>query len=263
MKVRQTLLAGVLLGIGAVGQGQEVRIDSFSNNGLMTWQAPSNSDCTVEWASSLIPTAKWSRTWLDLMNIHHTSGVTTASVPMFYRVASWTNGLFLRMPIGRTLVFSVSNVLGQVWTQEVSSAGMLTIPSMTNDYVLLAQTVHYDGTPPEGLIENQMMFLRSSDNAMYMAEFVGREGMVWRNGPIGTTWTNGTETTLIETNESVTVPAGTFTGCLKFKHTDSSEPPPNNTWSEWVKPGFVMVKWVDYWTSAAPVTYQLQSWWDE
>ena len=265
MKIRQRLLVGVLLGVGAVGQGQEVRIDSFSGNGLMTWQAPSNSDCTIEWASSLSSTAKWSRSWLELMNLGCTSGVTTCGVPMFYRVSSWTNGLFVRMPIGRTFVYAASNALAQTWTQEVFFAGMLTIPSMTNNYVALSSSDHYQGSPPAGSSENKTHLLRSTDKAMYGFESVGAEYVAWQNAPLGTTWTNGSEVRLIVTNETITVPAGTFTGCIKFQSTDTSAPPPFNTWYEWVKPGLFMVKWIDYYvdeTNATPVVYQLQSWRD-
>ena len=50
--------------------------------------------------------------------------------------------------------------------------------------------------------------------------------------------------------ENVTVPAGTFTGCLKIRHRCTSCSG-SADWIEWVKPGFFMVKWVDYWDDNA------------
>jgi hypothetical protein len=235
MKIGQRLLVGVLLGIGTVGQGQQVRIDSFSGNGLITWQAPSNSDCTLEWASSLLPTATWSRTWLDLVNVHCTNGATTASVPMFYRVAAWTNGLFVRLPVGRTYRFASTNMAGRTWTQEVFCAGGITIPSTTNNYMLLARSDHYSGSQPAGSDQDGMMMIRATDKAAYALFGAAEEMLYWQNAPIGTSWTNAIGVCVIETNETITVPAGTFTGCVKIRHL-------NDNSCEWVKPGFFMVR---------------------
>ena len=265
MNIGQGLLVGVLLFAGVLVHGQEVRINAFTGNGAMTWQAPSNSDCTVEWASSLTSSTRWSRSWIDLLDLHCMGGVSTGSIPMFYRVSAWTNGLFMRMPVGRTLVFAVSNALGQTWAEEISSVGRLTIPAMTNDYMAISVSEHYQGGRPSGMMVDSINYLRSSDRAMYGFQSVGSEQMDWQDAPMGTTWTNGTEVVTLEAKETVTVPAGTFTGCLKFTKTDTSIPPPN-TWREWVKPGFFMVKWMDSNTgneNDIPVVYQLESWWDD
>ena len=113
-------------------------------------------------------------------------------------------------------------------------------------------------------MEDAMFFGRSTDNAVYILAALGSEYLGWRDDPIGTTWTNGTEVRMIETNETVTVPAGTFTGCLKFKNTETSAPPPN-TWEEWVKPGFFMVKWVDHSPDprVSPIVGKLETYRDE
>ena len=65
-------------------------------------------------------------------------------------------------------------------------------------------------------------------------------------------------TSTIEAIEDVTVPAGTYTGCVKIKH-ECKACSGAAYWYEWVKPGFMMVKWVDYWTDNAPVTHKLYS----
>ncbi len=90
--------------------------------------------------------------------------------------------------------------------------------------------------------------------------------MLWQQAPVGTTWSHvesdGDEIeSKILAIEKVTVPAGTFTGCLKIRHrcTNCSG---SADWIEWVKPGFFMVKWVDYWDDNAPVTYKLIEWTD-
>ena len=92
------------------------------------------------------------------------------------------------------------------------------------------------------------------------------ETVEWLAAPVGTTWTNFnyegqfTRKVTIEAVETVTVGAGTFDSCLKFhkQALDSSDPTPE--WYEWIKPGFGMVKWVDYWgVENGPIVYELQS----
>lgn len=85
MKLVYTIFVTMIVTVTTIANAQEVRIESLSSNGKLTWQCPSNSDCTVEWANSL--TGTWNRTWLDLMNIRCTNSIASASVPMFYRVS--------------------------------------------------------------------------------------------------------------------------------------------------------------------------------
>ena len=109
MKTKTTIIAALIIACVAVLHAQEVHIDSLDGNGQLTVTAPSNSDFTVEWASSLIPTVEWKQSWSSLKNIPCTNGTMTVEVPMFYRVTCWTNGLFVRMPVGRTFIYSVTN----------------------------------------------------------------------------------------------------------------------------------------------------------
>jgi hypothetical protein len=224
-----------LLGAMASATAQEVQISSFEGTGSLTWQAPSNSDCTVEWASSLAQPNRWTRRWTDLTNIHSTNGTTTVDVPMFYRVSCWTNGLLLRMPLGRTYSYACTNSAGRTWTQEVFCAGGIAIPSTTNDYVLLARSDLYSDPRPEGSDEDDLMIFRSTDRAAYALSGAASEMLYWQSAPIGTTWTNATGACVVEANETVVVPAGTFTGCVKIRHL-------NDNSCEWVKPGFFMVR---------------------
>lgn len=131
---------------------------------------------------------------------------------------------------------------------------------MTNNYVLLSFTEHYEGPPPIGAEGDSMGLGRSTDKALYSFEFLGVEGIIWQDAPLGTTWTNGSVITVVETNEDVIVPAGVFTNCLRFKKEEDGY----WTWTEWVKPGFGLVKWIDYYpyTNVIPVIYQLESWHD-
>jgi hypothetical protein len=63
--------------------------------------------------------------------------------------------------------------------------------------------------------------------------------------------------------ENVTVPAGTFTNCIKFHKTDLWSGNASPTHDEWVALGAGMVKWVDYDVdsskNATPIYYLLQS----
>ncbi len=243
----------------------QVEIESFHGNGRLTWTAPAGSDCTVEWASSLSETTKWSRTWHELTNIHADGTTKTANVPMFYRVSSWTNGLFMRFPVGRSFVFSVSNALGQTWTEEVTVVAAASFPAMDNNYTFVTISPAYEGPEPSGAIGYRAFFMRSTDQEAYILDHGKMEDMDnWRAGEVGFTWSGadmGTAT--IEAIETVDVPAGTFTDCIKYRRWDDD---PEAAWYEWVKPGFSVVKWIDENTDvpdAEPIVYELQSWSDD
>ena len=244
-----------------------VAVTSLAGNGLLEWRAPSNAISTIEWSSSLAPTATWNRGWLPLIQRPSTNGAGTAAVPMFYRVSSHTNGLFIPSPPGRTFTYSVSNALGETWTETIRMAGMASIVTAPDNYFLADVRELYVGPAPEGCPGDEVWIGRSTEQALFGFAGVGREFLVWQNAPIGTTWTNGTDVMTIVTNEHVTVPAGVFSNCIAIAREDTSEPPPYNRLVEWVKPGLFMVRWVDYFatpgTAHLPVVYTLTSWQDE
>lgn len=272
MHTKRVITAGLMIACTTVLRAQEVYIDSLDGNGQLTVTAPSNSDFTVEWASSLTPSPEWHKNWMDLKNIHRTNETMTVNVPMFYRVTCWTNGLFLRMPVGRTFTLGISNALGQTWTEELSVVAKATFPVMTNDYQLLVFSEQWDGEIPEGANEDAgMVLVRSTGATSYSLDPMNmQEEEGWRLAAVGTAWTNIDEygervVTTIEAIESVTVPAGTFTDCLKFHNVSLDASDPDPMWDEWIKPGFFMVKWIDYWGGGThnPRVHELQSWRDD
>ena len=274
---RVVSMCGALIVAGTAG-AQSVVVNSFDQNGLMAWTAPSGSVCTVEWASSLTPTPHWSRSWHELTSITATNAGTSAHVPMFYRVTCWTNGLFLSYPLGRTYVYTVSNALGQAWTYEGTSLGNVTGPSFTNHtYVLVRYRAYGAINDPVGVdgVGDGVMGL--SDSAAYEQMQNGREAIMWQNSPVGTTWTNdsgpgyGSEVSVwsvVSNGVSVSVPAGTFENCIVYRlapQTPENPPPYDERVYYYVKPGLALVKLVDYWneSNAVPVISELESWRDE
>jgi len=281
----KAIVAVVVFVSALVVSAQEVEIQSFGNNGELTWLAPSGSVCTIEWTSSLVPTANWQRSWIRQLDRPCSESVTTSTVPMFYRITAWTNGLFVSLPAARTYVYSVSNALGQLWTQELTCAGVLSLSSSREHYALVTITNIYSGAGrPDGSDAWRAFLIgeglcRSTESAFFArrgddrdASYGVADHTIWQAAPYGTTWTNPPDEdgdvavrTLV-TNETVAVPAGTFEGCLKYSTLypdDVGHPRPEII--HWVKPGFHCVKTVDYWeeTNATPVVFQLQSWRDE
>ena len=267
---RVVLLSGVLIVAGAA-LGQSVAINSFDQNGSIAWTAPSGSVCTVEWASSLVPTPNWSHSWHSLTSIPVTNSGDSANVPMFYRVTCWTNGLFLSMPPGRTYVYSVSNAIGEIGEVEVRCIGFVSGPLFTNGaYVLVADNAVDSGvTGAEGIWAG---IFRSTDSVTYMHLTDGPAAPIdhiqWQAAPSGTTWTNVEDESelrsVVANNVSVSVPAGTFTNCVVVRHFDRDNPTPFASDIYWsIQPGFALVKFEDYWTDADPVVFELKSWRDD
>lgn len=253
----------------------EIEIQSLSSNGEIAWTAPSGSISHVEWASRLTPVANWSRSWSQLKYISSTGGGATADVPMFYRIMCVTNGLLLPTPVGRQFTAVSSDAYGGAWTQEFSFAGLLSGAGV-DEYVLVKMTNIVPNPPPAGFEDDPYseFFARSTETDVYLADLPldATESLEWQMGPIGHSWTNPPDedgdivAVTITATESVTVPAGTFPGCVRFEARCINQPSaPDPVWIDWIKPGFMKIKGEDYWlddTNAAPAVWQLQSWTD-
>ncbi|GEM_PF-1736515 len=104
-------------------------------------------------------------------------------------------------------------------------------------------------------------FFLSTADALYGYEgglpFVG-----FKTGPVGTTWsyTEGDGSVVncrISAIETVTVPAGTFTGCYHYVKEAYDGGTLQYSWEEVIHPGTGPVKWVVDTHTASPVTYVL------
>ena len=256
--MKTTGLIAALLALLAGTQclwGQETVIDSFHANGEITWHCPSNAYSTVEWASSLSPTSTWSRSWVSLIGISAPTGRAVAKVPMFYRVSSYVNGLFIRMPLNRTYTYAGSNAVGGTWTSRITCVGGASIAATSNNYMVVSTTDVYSGLPPAGTDPDSLLLWRSTDTKAYTLDESAHDQLQWQYAAAGTTWTNASGTNLIEAIESITVPAGTFTNCVRIMQGDGSR--------VWISPGLFMVKSEFLLGNPdGPGTQMLQSWTD-
>lgn len=250
------VLASSLLAIHA----QDIEITSLTINGRLSWtNSFTNGLFSVEWAPAL--PATWRDNWGALQGFWVSGPTGTVEVPMFYRLKCATN-LLVPYPVGSRFVFSASNAVGNIWTQHMAILAYVK-PSAGGgkDYALL-----------EGIEGQSMGFhlLHSTDSAaVSIDERTLTDVLTWQRGPVGTTWTNynyggrWTRQVTIEAVETVSVGAGTFAGCFKFHKHILNSPDAQRDWYEWVKPGFGLVKWVDYWVDAEdhpPIVYELESW---
>lgn len=139
---------------------------------------------------------------------------------------------------------------------------------MSLDYVFINQTNHTNG--PFNVGDDESFFIRATERESYCYWGpwpLGVEELGWQNRPVGTIWTNvdtqneNSVMTTIEAVESVTVPAGTFSNCIRFLNTMSDESPPQTQWREWVQPGFFLIR-SQVLTGDNPTVSELQSWSD-
>jgi len=256
MRLLRLLFALVLLPGSILAQGSGFPILSLSGNGRLTWtNAYQNGLYGVEWAPSL--TGPWQSDWTALKSLVVMGDTATVDVPMFYRVKCQTN-LFMPMPMGGYLEMSVSNAVGAVWTERMTVAGSVFLPSKSKEYTVLEGTASlYPGA-------SQTLLMRSTSDALYGIEAdCGMEALWMTNAPVGTSWTNTvcgeTEVATIEASEPVTVPLGTFT-CLRVRKQRLNTSHPNPVWIEWWQPGVGQVQWIDYFLESSenpPVVYRL------
>jgi hypothetical protein len=258
---KSTSLIGAAVIVAASAAAQPVQISSFSANGQLTVSAPVGSDFSVEWSPVLGAGAVWSDRWDFLTAVRSTNTTTKLGVPMFYRVSCYTNGLLWPLKPGSSFVFAVSNALGETTMQSVKSLGKCYVPEFTNHYGVLS----LDEVPVSGGTPGGTVLARSDDTGVWVLynPHTHFEALEFFRGTVGMAMTNGENIRIeIEAVENVTVPAGTFTNCIRFRKTDLSSSDPNPYWYEWISPGMGTVKWADYYVdpvSAAPVVYLLQS----
>jgi hypothetical protein len=254
--MKTTKMLVLLLAGSTALQAGECDIFSLTTNGRLTFtNAFTNGLFTVQWAPSL--PANWSESWANLRDFAVTGKTTSVEVPMFYRVKCVTN-LLMPLSIGSWSTMSVSNALGNVWAQRATVVGTVFLPSKGKDFTVLEYMNPID--PPNA----PLIAVRSTEAALYsLDKNCGAESLGLTNAPVGTSWTNTTcghtDVATIETNETVAVPAGTFS-CLKVhkERLDASHPNPVHV--EWWAPGFGLIKWIDYFVDAdehPPIVYQL------
>lgn len=174
--------------------------------------------------------------------------------------------LFIPLKVGQTFTFAVTDSAGNTWEQQILVSGNANISSIKKKFFVIdVMPVGPDGRPYD---DPEMHFLRSTKDKLYVYDGFGVERLGWQNAPVGTTWSyedfeGDIRERTIEAIETVTVPAGTFVGCLKIHNRCTNCDEENAHWIEWVKPGFMMVKWIDYWEDPEdnpPITYELKSW---
>jgi hypothetical protein len=264
MKSTVAVVATILIALSAQAQ---VEITTFGQNGQLSWSAPSNSVCTIQWIPSLTTGTNWQQHWAYLDGLVQTSGTRTLDVPMFYRVVCWTNGWLQPLPVGRVTSFDVANKLSQTWAMTTAVHGIL----VPGDYRFVRSEEVYGGGQPEGFGGDSTDYTRSTDEACYSLQGPF-ETPIWRSGAVGFAWTNvilgspgdRTNVCTIEAKENVVVPAGTF-NCLKIHIVQSPAFNPIPEWYDWVSQGYGLVKRSNYNisnTNAAPVVYQLRAWKD-
>jgi hypothetical protein len=235
----------------------DFEILSLTSKGRLTFtNSFSNALYTVEWASEL-PTTNWNTTWDSLRSMMPTNPVATSSVPMFYRVTCQTN---LLMPLvkGRRTVYEASATSGLLGYAVSTVLGSLKLSS-GKEYSITEMVTGCNLT---------LKAMRSTETEVFTipSDISRTEGLAWRLGPSGTTWTNqwcdgSSDQITILPNQIISVPAGTF-DCLKFESREiNNSLRLRSLW--WIKPGFSMIQMVDFGNGSTPVmTNRLAAWED-
>lgn len=234
-------------------------VTSLSSAGQLTWTniaALTNGLFAIEWAAT--PGTNWRSSWNGLQAFVVNGQSTAVEVPMLYRVKCVTN-LFIPMPVGGRLSFGVSNAVGDSWTEQMTCLGLVKPSAAGGKEYALMENV-------EGS-QMRMHLMRSTDSAVYRFDpNTLTDELEFQVGPVGMTWTNFnyegqiTLKVTVEAIESVTVPAGTFASCYRYRKQVVGGGP-TDYWQEWIAPGLGLVKWVDYWVDPIenpPVTHQLE-----
>jgi len=256
--MKTTKLFMLILATSTALQAGEIEILSVTTGGRLTFtNSVTNGLFTIQWAAS--PLTNWNENWNPLKDFVVTGGTVSVDIPIIYRVKCVTN-LLWPMPIGSSWLQRGSNAIGQVWTNRGTVVGSLNLPSKGKEFSIIEMTFSQS---PYNL---SLIPLRSTETAIYKLDpRCGEEEMGFTNVLVGTCWTNTScgrvSSACIETNELVTVPAGTFP-CLRVRKQRLNTSDPNPVWIEWWSPGVGIPKWIDYYVDASehpPIVYELIS----
>ena len=255
--MKKNYFLALWIGIAITVQAGEFEILSLTSNGRLTFTNTfTNGTFTVEWASQ-VPTTNWNSGWAGLRDFAVTGKIGTVETPMYYRIKCNTN-LFIPTIYARQFEYSISSGTVAVGTGTITFLNNVTL-STGKEYTLMELNV-----------PNQIILIpcRSTASEFYTIPTESKNEVIeWQNGSSGTTWTNSygdgssDKITIIGT-ETITVPAGTF-NCIKIEKREIN----NNLrlrYVDWIKPGFNMIKEIDYGNgSGQPTTLTLKSWTDK
>jgi hypothetical protein len=147
---------------------------------------------------------------------------------------------FFPMRPGDVFTFSVSNHAGK--GQMTVNSPVRSVANGKSYHVLVLFN-------PSGPHE-EISLLRTAGSEVFRYDGDGVETRMLMEGPVGVSWNQQrrdgrTVRTTIEAIETVTVPAGRYTGCLKFRE-EQVRPQQKLYTRTWVKPGFGIVKAASY-----------------
>jgi len=147
---------------------------------------------------------------------------------------------FFPMNPGDVYTFSVSNHAGK---GQYTVNGPVRSVANGKTYAVL---VLFNPSGPH----EEISLLRAAGSEVFRYDGDGVETRMLMEGPVGVSWNQQrrdgrTVRTTIEAIETVTVPAGRYTGCLKFRE-EQVRPQQKLYTRTWVKPGFGIVKAASY-----------------
>jgi len=147
---------------------------------------------------------------------------------------------FFPMNPGDVYTFSVSNHAGK---GQYTVNGPVRSVANGKTYAVL---VLFNPSGPH----EEISLLRAAGSEVFRYDGDGVETRMLMEGPVGVSWNQQrrdgrTVRTTIEAIETVTIPAGRYTGCLKFRE-EQVRPQQKLYTRTWVKPGFGIVKAASY-----------------
>lgn len=162
---------------------------------------------------------------------------------------------FIPLQVGSYYKYNVTDSQSSSWDSFIVVTGISTLTNgayIGKTYFFLEQ---FGQDSPDSYDTG---LVRSTDSKMIGYEAYGSESIIFKNSSAGTAWQyvdrrGNTMKQTIEAIETVTVPAGTYTNCLRILEECISCVPTIIEGRVWVKPGFMAVKEEDYDTDNAPL----------
>jgi hypothetical protein len=163
---------------------------------------------------------------------------------------------FIPLKIGQTAIYDVAQG-SDTWEYKILVSGIARIGLNKKSYYVIES---WGESEPD---EYSLDLVRSTSKEFYYYMGFGEEKLRWQHAPVGTTWTyydfvdDETMEFTIEAVETI----GTFEGCLRIFYKCISCESTDLTY-EWIKPGFFMVKQIDYHPDGLTRVTELKSWTD-
>ena len=224
MKVKTTIMAGLIITCSAVLHAQEV----YANHPQAEATGLSHPDGNDP--------------WIELQNIGQKNVTVAIEVPVVYRMCCRTNGLLHHASTD------------QNWTERTSVSELVKIPAMRIDYQLMPLSNEKEIFAVTDASNGNLPIQAADTEVSLFDHFSGNDIFDWMLKPIDTNKAPKVAAGTKKPAQIIVIESVKDSNVASTDHIQIPEYGPDmissqHAWYEWINPELFLVKWAEYWFS--------------